>query len=338
METSQSNPQLTVVVVTYNSERYIDPLFQSISHQTFRDFMVIVIDNHSTDHTLTRIDAQRGIPITLVKNRKNVGFSKAYNQGLHFSDSEYVLVTNHDVVFERECFERLLKSATAHPECSMIGPKILRFPNTDVIDTAGMEMYVNRRVLNRGEGERDTAQYDHEGHIFGLAGTIIVFRKRDLPYLSYDNGETFDESFFMYKEDVDLAWRAQILGKKVWYEPRARAFHVRTAKKYKGLTDIAAIKSRRTKSALVRFLSTRNHWAMLYKNEYVLNGLIHFPRIAVFEMKKIVYLSLFEPLTLLRAVGSFLSLLPSLHKKRRWLMDQRTKSASEIRELYTPLV
>lgn len=323
--------QLTIVIVTYNSERFIEPLFQSLRNQTFRNFYVLVIDNHSIDRTRTLVDAQKAIPITLIKNRENIGFSKSYNEGIQLADSDLVLIANPDLVFENTCLEYLMDAVQRRPDVSIFGPKVTRYPKTNILDTAGMEILPSRRVLNRGEGEENHQQYDVEEEVFGIAGTIMLLRAKDIRECAPDGREIFDEDFFMYKEDADLAWRTQLLGKKSLYVPKAVAAHVRTARKFEGYSSIISVRSRQTKSAFIRFLSTRNHWALLYKNIRWSSLIRDFPRITWFEAQKILYLTLVEPITLLRAIVSFFRILPRLRSKRAWTRAHQSVPNSRIR-------
>lgn len=332
---SPQNEQLTVVIVTYNSERFIEPLFRSLREQTYRNFSVLVIDNHSTDYTRSVVDAQKNIPITLIKKRTNDGFSKSYNEGIRLADSEFVCIANPDLVFDPECLAHLMDAARRRPDIAVFGPKVTRYPNTNILDTAGMEMLRSRRVLNRGEGEVNHGQFDTEEEVFGIAGTIMLLRTSYIMQCTPDGHEVFDEDFFMYKEDADFAWRTHLLGVKSLYVPSALASHVRTARKFEGYSFMTTLRSRQTKSSFIRFLSTRNHWALLYKNIRWSNLILDFPWIAWFEGRKAMYLLIVEPLTLIHAAISFAYILPKLRAKRAWLRAHQKVSNATFRKLLT---
>jgi len=117
--------------------------------------------------------------------------------------------------------------------CVRRGPERTLYPNpesdshkTNIIDSTGIYFTRNMRHLDRGAEEIDHGQYNEAQCVFGASGAAAFFRREFIADVSVD-GEFFDEDFFSYREDADLAWRAQLMGSKCLYVPVAVAWHVR---------------------------------------------------------------------------------------------------------------
>lgn len=223
-------PRVSVVVVTFNSRRYLAECLDSVRGQRFESWELIVIDNASTDGTrelLPMIGSGR-----MIQNPTNVGFCLAQNQGIKLASGEWVLTLNPDVVLAPEFLERLLAEASGREEVGVLCGKLLRWqpdsphPFSDIIDSTGIYFQPDLRHLDRGAGEADLGQYDRPEYVFGATGAAALFRRTMIEDISVDE-EFFDNYFFAYREDADVAWRAQIMGWKCLYIPEARGWHVR---------------------------------------------------------------------------------------------------------------
>ena len=165
------------------------------------------------------------------------------------------------------------------PRAGCASGKILRFdlpdlPETDVIDTTGLTIGRNRRVADRGENERDVGQFEREEEVFGVSGAALVARREALEDVTVA-GECLDESFHMYKEDVDLSWRLRLAGWECWYVPSAVAYHGRTihgTSRRSYLADVRLFReNERSKPVSVRMNSMKNQWVLLLKNDDLAN-------------------------------------------------------------------
>ena len=126
----------------------------------------------------------------------------------------------------------------------------------DVLDSTGMIALRNRRVLDRGTEETANMRYVKDEYVFGVSGAAGVYRRAMLEDIAFE-GQYFDESFFAYREDVDLAWRAQQRGWRCRYLPTALARHRRRV----------APGRRRLLPSYINRLSLTNRWRMIAKNE-----------------------------------------------------------------------
>lgn len=239
---------VSITVVSWNSEQYLGECFASLQQQDHPELEVIVLDNASTDGTraLLRPLEPRW---RVIYNQSNVGFAAGQNQAIHASTGEWVLCLNPDVILSSDFVSQLVAAGEAHRDAGSICGKLLRWdaspqhaqnrcvlgtPNapaaeqhkTNTIDSTGIYFTRNMRHLDRGAEERDNGQFDRVQYIFGASGAAAMFRRDFIEAVSVE-GQFFDEEFFAFREDADLAWRAQVMGWKCLYTPAAVAWHVR---------------------------------------------------------------------------------------------------------------
>jgi GT2 family glycosyltransferase len=333
--------KVSVHIVTWNSRPVLPAALASLRAQTFRDFALVVVDNASNDGS---VDCVRELypEATVLRNAKNLGFSAAHNQAIALarrSGTRFVLVMNPDIVLEPGFLKAALDGIEGHPEIGSLGGKLRRMHGgtgdtdpeyTDVIDSVGLGVKRHRRVVDLGSGETDHGQYDRPAEVFGVSGALAFYRLEALDEVQEASGEVFDEDFFAYQEDVDLAWRLRLLGWSAVYAPRAVAYHVRTLAGSEKLGLWRAFLARRRRSAWLNQLSTRNHLLLLAKNEDWSTALRHAPLIWGYETAKFFESLLFSP-WILKAYGQALVMLPKMLKKRRRLMRRRQATARELR-------
>jgi GT2 family glycosyltransferase len=232
--------RVLVSIVSYNSARYLRACFESLQNQTYRDFEVCLWDNASTDDSPEIIAACGDVLSSSRFSTRNVGFCAAHNRIISETGGDYVLVLNPDVVLEPGFLGTLVGALDRDPGAGAATGKLWRWQDESanpfaeesardtapVLDSTGIYFTPNQRHLDRGAGDPDLGQYEREEYVFGASGAAAFFRRRMLDEIAA-GGEYFDESFFAYREDADLAWRAQWMGWKCRYVPAARAFHVR---------------------------------------------------------------------------------------------------------------
>lgn len=213
----------SILIVTYNSRAVIDSCLESLEAQTCADWEAIIVDNASTDGTREFLQ-RTAVTTQLIGNCANRGFPAALNQALCHASGEFVLTLNPDVVLEPSCLERLLRAfASADERVGMLSPKLLRV-DSQTIDSTGLLVSRAWRVRDRGAGEPDRGQFDGQREILGPCAAAGMYRRAMLDSLRHD-GQSFDETFFLLMEDVDLAWRAQRAGWQAHYVPTAVAYH-----------------------------------------------------------------------------------------------------------------
>src|SRR5262252_1660613 len=222
---------VSVLIVTWNSAQFLEKCFASIDRQHYRDLEVVVVDNASTDATADLLRS-REAKWRVIYNPQNVGFAAGQNQAIRAARGDWLLCLNPDVLLAEDFIVRLLQAVSLHAEAGVLCGKLLRWEpsavieRTHIIDSTGIYFTANMRHLDRGAEEIDNGQYDRLQWVFGATGAAAMFRRAFVEAVSVD-GEFFDEDFFAYREDADLAWRAQLMGWKCLYVPSAVAWHVR---------------------------------------------------------------------------------------------------------------
>ena len=249
-----------VTVVSWNSAAYLGACLDSLGAQTRPPTEVVVVDNGSTDRSLSIAKAHPVVSAVDAAG-ENLGFSAGHNRAIAQTRSDWVLVLNPDTRLEPDFFAQLGSAIERH-QGSRLGTlcgKLLRMDSESEplvpprIDSAGMEIFRSFRHLDRGSG--DLGDWDQEELVFGATGAAALFRRTMIEDLQIE-GAFFDPEFFAYREDADVAWRAQILGWDCLYVPTAVGYHVRSVlpeRRY----EVAAVLNR---------YSVRNRFLMRWKN------------------------------------------------------------------------
>lgn len=340
---------VAITIVTWNSMKYLPEALASIAWQTYKNRTLLIIDNASTDGVVEFV-REHYPEAMILRNTQNLGFARAHNQGIAYAkahlqpeDGElFLMVTNPDVVLEPDYLAVIMDQMVRRTEVGSAAGKLLKlYPGaaggdsvrSDVIDSTGLRVFKSRCVVERGAGEKDdAARYGRAEEVFGVSGALALYRLRALEDVA-DDGQYFDEDYFAYKEDVDLAWRLRLRGWAALFMPRAVAYHHRTAAgaEKASLGELLAGRKRRSKA--VNFFSCRNHLLTLAKNDHVANALLDAPRIAWYEAGRFAYLLALEPSTL-RGYFSYLRHLPRALAKRRRAMRRARVSAAEMRKWF----
>jgi len=212
---------ISIVVLNYNGRRYLDDCLSSLAAQTFRDFEVIVVDNASKDGSVEHIKAN--FPwVRLVINKENLGFAGGTNSGIRASEGELILTFNNDARADSRLLEHLQKPMSdpnmADSKVGVCAAKMLLADGR--INSTGICLSRSGAAWDRGMFEPDLGQYEAQEEVFGACAGAALYRKEMLNEIGL-----FDEDFFLYMEDVDLAFRARLAGWSCIYVPKAKVFH-----------------------------------------------------------------------------------------------------------------
>ncbi len=209
----------SVVIPNWNGLRFLAVCLDALRGQTLADIEVILVDNASTDGSQDFV--RKEYPeVRLIELKENRGFTGACNLGMEAANGAYVALLNNDTEVERDWAEQVARAFESHPEAGIIASKMLLFDQRERLHTAGDFFTTDGRAGNRGAWEWDKGQYDRGEYVFSACGGSAVYRKSMLADI-----DALDDDFFFLLEDVDLAWRAQLAGYKVWYEPLAIVYH-----------------------------------------------------------------------------------------------------------------
>jgi GT2 family glycosyltransferase len=259
---AESSP-VAVIVVTWNSGRYIDDCLESLRRLACPPAEIVVVDNGSTDGS-PDVVRRRFPEMRLVALDENAGFCRANNLGIGSTDSPFVLVLNPDTRLEPYFIDRLLP-AFEDPRVGIAAGKLLRLDGR-LLDSCGQMLASSRQPLDRGYGKPDDGRFDFDGDVFGACGAAAMYRRSMLESVA-DPGECyFDEAFFAFYEDLDLAWRARRLGWKAVYRHAAVGYHARGGSATGGAwrRRIAAMLGR---SAEIRYHIVKNRYLTILRND-----------------------------------------------------------------------
>jgi len=320
--------KVSVNILNTNERKFLEKTLPLILEQTYPAFEVTLIDNASTDGSVEYV--RENFPgIRILENEENLGYTGGHNRGIRETDGEYVMLLNADIFMRPDFIEKKVSTIETDSSVGMAEGKLLQirpdetgFPEYKIFDSIGLAINKMRKNCDRGYGIEDTGQYDREEYVFGPSGATPLYRREMLEDIRIDD-EDLDSTFFIYREEVDLAWRAQLYGWKCLYNPEAVAYHVR------GYSP----KSRKQTPKHFRQLQFRNRYLMLVKNESLRNLFIHLPFFLAYELLQFGYVILREP-HLFHAYAQFFQLLPEAMRKRKIISSKKRVTNSYMRQWF----
>ncbi|MBQ0024162.1 MAG: glycosyltransferase family 2 protein [Bacteroidales bacterium] len=246
---------VAIVILNWNGEkmlrRFLPALVRSISSD---NCFVVVADNGSTDGSISYLESE--FPqVRTIRFDENSGFTGGYNRALREIDADYYVLLNSDVETPQGWLDALVSFMEENPDAGICQPKILSEVSRDKFEYAGAAGgFIDRygypfcrgRILS--SVEKDCGQYDSPLECFWATGACLMIRSSLFHHLG-----GFDESFFAHMEEIDLCWRAKLLGYHVWCVPQSYVFHV-------GGGTLPANSPRKL------YLNYRNNLLMLHKN------------------------------------------------------------------------
>ena len=207
---------ISVVILNFNGKRYLDECLSALARQTYRDFEVIVVDNGSTDESVEHL--KTNFPwAKIIRNEENLGFAGGTNSGIRNASGDYILTLNNDTRVEEQFIEQIIKPMF-EKDVGMCASKML-FPDGR-INSTGICVSRSGAAWDRGMFEPDVEQYEVQEEVFGPCAGAALYRREML-----DEIGLFDDDFFLYMEDVDLAFRGRLAGWKCVYVPEAVVYH-----------------------------------------------------------------------------------------------------------------
>jgi GT2 family glycosyltransferase len=315
-----NNKTVSVQIVSYNSADDIIECLEAVLAQDYPIEQVFVVENASVDNTAETVKNytaanSKGAEhnprevIKLIQNLVNTGFAPAHNQAIALTSTDYVLVLNPDLTLAPDYISRLVTRLEENPQAGSATGLLLLKADHELVDSTGLRMNRARRAFDRGAGE-PAVNWQESGPVFGVTGAAAMYSRRMIDDISLD-GEFFDSDFFAYKEDVDVAWRAQLLGWQSYYDAAALGYHER-GWKTAGRSD---------KSMFIRRISYINRYKMIYKNERTKTLLVTLLISLPYEIAAHGYMLLKEP-GLLKAWRSFFSQMSVLKGKRKAVQNR----------------
>lgn len=293
---AEFRPPVAAGIVNYNGGAKTARALHSLLRQTLVPREIAIVDNASADGSFEALRAEfRGVSqIQFLSNQRNEGFGRAQNQAIRATRAEYYLALNQDAILAPDYIERLVGALRSRPwagyaaglihYCDAQG-KALPF-----VYTAGHWWLRNRTALNRYYRHSYPESRIESREVGGANGCAPLYRRAMLESIDLGGGEYFDETFFLYMEDVDLDWRAHLAGWTCWFEKAASALH----------EEGAAFDDPDLYAQIFA-----NRWLMILKNDTLGDFLLHLPFILKADLRQF-WFELFQrgrgPRAVLRAL------------------------------------
>jgi len=276
---------LSIIIVNYNVKEFLlnllDSLYKSVSDY---ESEIIVVDNASDDGSIEAVKS-RFPKVNLIQNKNNVGFGAANNQALEIAKGNYIVLINPDTIVKEDTFSKLIAFLEKTPNAGMVGCKVLNpdgtlqlpcrrsFPGpwTSFTKITGLsKLFPNSRLFARYNltylNENETYEVD------AISGSFMMMRKE-----VYEKTKGFDPQFFMYGEDLDLCYRTQKEGYKVYYVHTTEIIH------YKGESTKRSNIDETKVFYDAMYLFVRKHFSSFYLVELILQSAIFFRKLFAFS-------------------------------------------------------
>jgi hypothetical protein len=241
--------------VNYNGARFLQGCLSSLSAQTYSPYEIILVDNASSDDSCAFVE--KNFPnVKLIRSETNVGFAAGNNLGLqnardelsdiHKGHEHLIATLNTDTRVEPDYLEKL--SAPLHDaRVGACAPLMLEMERPAIVDAAGIRVDFFGFAWNIGAGD-SANKFATMGEVYGACAGAALYRRAMLDQVGF-----FDDAYFGFYEDADLAWRAHHAGWITMFVPQARVFHMHSA-------SFGKSSSRKT------YLLARNRWWTIFKN------------------------------------------------------------------------
>ncbi|MBQ6512931.1 glycosyltransferase family 2 protein [Methanobrevibacter sp.] len=241
--------KVSVVTPNYNGEKFLKAFFSSLNQDCDCIGEVIIIDNGSTDKSREFIKNNSfNFPVNLIENNQNRGFSPAVNQGIRAAKYEYIFSLNNDTEVKKGSIKALCELISSSGDIFSVQAKMLQYNNKELIDDVGDEYNLLAWTKKIGENHNSN-EYNDVFEIFSSCAGAAMYKKSLLEEIGM-----FDDNFFAYMEDVDLALRSRINGYRNLACPQAIVYHIGSA-----------TSGSRYNEFKVRLAARNNVW-VVYKN------------------------------------------------------------------------
>jgi GT2 family glycosyltransferase len=322
------SPTVTVAVPTLAAGDVLADCLRSLESQTVSDFEVVVVDNSGAG-LVQKITEASGPRVRVIANPRNAGFGAAVNQAFRGSQAPYLATLNDDASAHPGWLAALVKDAEAHPYAGMFASQV-RLAGTETLDSSGMLIAADGSSRQRGHGEPPRTFAESGASLFP-SGSAALYRRAMLEQVGF-----FDETFFLYCEDVDLGLRGQWAGWECRYVAAAvaehhyshtagtaspmKAYYVERNRLYTILKNLpAGLLARAPLAALARYF-----WHLI--------SLVEGSGKAA-EFRQSGQSGVLLPFLVLRAHASVLLRLPRLLRERRHIFSTRSITSHEFETL-----
>jgi GT2 family glycosyltransferase len=310
--------KVTIVIPSWNGRQHLRRCLPAVLAQTYSHFEVVVVDNASTDGSIDLVRDQFS-QVHLIVNESNLGFAEANNIAIRATSAPFIATLNNDTQVEAGWLSELMRGIASDPKLGMAASKILYMKPPHLIDSSGIGISRAGLAWNRCNGAQDDPLEVEPYEVFGPSAAAALYRRAML-----DEIGLFDEAYFAYYEDTDLAWRARLMGWRCLYVPTARVYHAHSATSRQG-------------SHFKRYLLSRNELWTILKNYPSPDLWLRLPEILFFDLFSMAYRMILERswspvLGRLAALGR---LRPMFHQ-RQVIQKQRRITSQEMTQSMEP--
>ena len=307
--------RISVIIPNWNGLRFLPECLESLRRQTYQDFVVILVDNGSTDASVAFVQ-ERYPEVRVIALQANLGFCAAVNVGIRASSGAFVALLNNDTEVDPCWLEKAVGALMARTDIAFCACKMLVHSDPRIMDSAGLFFRVDGVARSIGAGRLDGEEFSKLREVFGACGGAALYRRA-----LFDDVGFFDEDFFLYGDDVDISFRAQLKGHKCLYVPDAVVYH-------HGSATVGKV------SAVQAYHGSKGMLGMVLKS--MPGPLIrkHLLRVVAAQLYQIAYFGLRgRGLQAIRGKMAVFAHLRMILEKRRQIMATRQVSVAYIEEL-----
>lgn len=204
-------PLVSVIIVNWNGGEVFEKCLDSLNKNKYTNWELIVVDNGSTDGTQKHAQ---------IKNKTNLGFALANNQGYKVSSGKYLLLLNNDTLVDPDFLDILVAKMESEKDLGVIQPKILIMDRPEYLDNAGSFLTRIGFLHHWGFMKKDKQEFSKEREVFSVKGACMLIRKSLVNEIGL-----FDSDFMSYFEESDFCWRVWLTGNRVLFYPQTQIFH-----------------------------------------------------------------------------------------------------------------
>ena len=315
---AENEKKVSIIIVNWNGQRFLQDCLRSLSRQTYTNREIILVDNGSADCSVKYV--KKKFPnVKIIELPENTGFTGGNAEGLKVAEGDFVGLVNNDARAEDCWLENLIQPMSEDSTIGICASKLL-FEDGRRINSAGDGLTTAAVGLNRGLG-KNSALFSNPELVFGACGAAVLYRRRMLDEIGF-----LDNDFFLYDEDTDLNFRAQLAGWKCAYVPTAIVYHKSNATSGR-LSDLHVYYHSRN----LEFVWLKNMPSSLmlrYAHHKLLQELGSFFYLCIRHGKWRAFF---------RAKKDALKMVPLMWGKRKEIQTMKRSSDSDIRRLLSPM-
>ena len=263
-----TSPKIAIVILSWNNQKFLQQFLPFVLASDYNNFSVVIVDNGSTDDTPRFLQANYP-DLRVIRFIENLGFAKGYNESLKQIEADYYVILNSDVEVEKSWLRPMVDLLESDVNIAACQPKLLCHDRRNIFEYAGgaggwIDKYgypfCKGRVFD--VWEQDKRQYEETEPIFWASGAALFIRAK----VFHEVGG-FDEYFFAHQEEIDLCWRIQLAGYKIFSCPSSVVYHVGGGTLPSGNSFKTFLNFRNNRIMLSKNLPFRKKlWVMPYRN------------------------------------------------------------------------